>query len=234
MQRNLEAVQLRIRKAAEKSGRDPKDINLVVVTKGHPASVIQAAYELGVREIGESYVEEGQEKRESLGLLPEMKWHMIGHIQTRKVKMAAAHFDMIQSVDSLKLAKKLDRFAADKGHVLPILLECNVSGETSKYGWVAWEEREWAKLLQDIGEVLKLLNVKVHGLMSMAPYLDNMEKARPFFVRTRKLRDYFANQFPSADWSQLSMGMSGDFEAGILEGATIVRIGTAIVGPRPV
>ena len=226
-------VRTRIANAAETAGRDADAIKLVVVTKGHPSKIIQGLYDLGERAIGESYVGEGREKQESLGLLEGLQWHMIGHVQSRKAKEAAQHFDMIHSVDSLKLARRLDRFAGEAGRTLPILLECNVSGEASKYGWPAWEESRWPDLLPAIDELLKLPNVRVHGLMSMAPYLDDTERARPYFARTRELRDHLVQKYPQSDWSQLSMGMSGDFEAAILEGATILRIGTAIVGPRP-
>ncbi|MCL5428673.1 MAG: YggS family pyridoxal phosphate-dependent enzyme [Chloroflexi bacterium] len=232
LRRNLEAVQARVEQIASRVGRDISGIRLVVVTKGHPVETVQALLELGVREVGESYVEEGREKQDALGPLAGLQWHMIGHVQSRKAEAAARHFDMIHSVDSLKLARRLDRFASKAERVTPILLECNVSGEHSKHGWPAWEEGQWPGILPEIEELLRLPNVRVHGLMSLAPYLDDMEKARPYFARTRNLRDYLAQLFPQAGWSQLSMGMSGDFEAAIMEGATILRIGTAIVGPR--
>ena len=229
----LAEVKGRIAVAAKSAGRDISGIRLVVVTKGHPAEVIRELYELGVCDIGESYLQEGLEKRSELGDLEGLQWHMIGHVQSRKAKQTTLHFDMIHSVDSLKLAKRLDHFAGEAGRHQPILLECNVSGETNKYGWPAWEASRWEALLPEIEQTLQLPNVHVHGLMSMAPYLDDSEKARPYFARTRELRDYLAGKFPQTDWSQLSMGMSGDFEAAIIEGATILRIGTAIVGERP-
>lgn len=233
LRQNLEGVRAQIAAAAKTAGRDPAAIRLVVVTKGHSVEVVRSLYELGVREIGESYVEEGREKQEALASLDDLHWHMIGHVQSRKAETAAHNFDLVHSVDSLKLARRLDRFAGEVGHVLPVLLECNVSGESSKYGWPAWKKGLWGGLLPEIEELLRLPNVRVHGLMSMAPYLDDMEKARPYFAHTRTLRDFLVQKLPQADWSQLSMGMSGDFEAAIIEGATIVRIGTAIVGPRP-
>ena len=230
---NLDAVRTRISGAAQKAGCDPATIRLVVVTKGHSAESIQALYELGVREIGESYVEEGLEKQARLGSITDLAWHMIGHVQSRKAETVAKYFTMVHSVDRLKLARRLDRSAAESDRALQILLECNVSGEATKYGWHAWDKEGWPSLIPEIGEVLTLPNVRVHGLMSMAPYLDDAEKARLYFARTRELRDFLGQNFPQSDWSQLSMGMSGDFEAAILEGATILRIGTAILGPRP-
>lgn len=233
LRQKLVDAKARIAATAKKADREVGDIQLVVVTKGHPAEVIRVLYALGVREIGESYVQEGFEKQTVLGTLDGLKWHMIGHIQSRKAEAAAHHFDMIHSVDNLKLAKRLDRFAGQTGRILPILLEYNVSGEASKYGWPAWEEARWAELLPEVEELLRLPNIRVRGLMSMAPQVDDMEKARPFFARTRQLRDYLTDRFPQADWKELSMGMSGDFEAAIMEGATVLRIGTAIVGERP-
>lgn len=233
LQQNLVEVKARILEAAKNTGRDANEIRLVVVTKSHPAETIRALYELGVREIGESYIVEGLEKQEALGALPGLQWHMIGHVQSRKAQAAVQHFDLLHSVDSLKLAKRLDRFAGEAGRALPILLECNVSGESSKYGWHAWDQSQWSTLLPGIGELLELPNLRVLGLMSMAPFFDDADKARPYFARARLLRDTLAQKFPQGDWRELSMGMSGDFEAAVWEGATILRIGTAIVGPRP-
>jgi hypothetical protein len=233
LQRNLEEVKARISAAAQMVGRDPTEIRLVIVTKGHPAEAIQMLYELGEKEIGESYVEEGLEKQTKLGSLPNLVWQMIGHVQSRKADAVAKHFDLIHSVDRLKLARKLDRSAGEIGNILPVLLECNVSGESTKFGLSAWDETRWSTLLPEIGESLRLPNVQVRGLMCIAPYFEDGDKARPYFGHLRELRDFLAQTFAQTDLSQLSMGMSGDFEAAILEGATILRIGTAILGPRP-
>jgi pyridoxal phosphate enzyme (YggS family) len=232
LQRNLEGVKARISTAARLADRDLASIRLVAVTKGHPVEYIQMLYDCGEKEIGESYFEEGMGKKTKLGAFPNLVWHMIGHVQSRKADSVAEHFDLVHSVDSLKLARKLDRSAAEISKVLPILLECNVSGESTKFGWATWDEARWSSLIPEITELLKLPNVQVRGLMCIAPYFDDGEKARPYFARLRELRDFLAQKFPQADWSQLSMGMSGDFEAAISEGATILRIGTAILGPR--
>ena len=233
IEKNLRAVRARISAAAERAGRDPAEVSLVVVTKGHPAETIQTLFELGIRTIGESYVEEGRAKQVALSGYSGLKWHMIGHVQSRKAELVAQHFDMLHSVDSLKLARRLDRFAGEASRVLPILLECNVSGEASKYGWPAADPALWPALYGEVEQVLTLSNLRLHGLMTVAPIVERPEQARPYFERTRRLRDELANRFPKAELSQLSLGMSDDFELAILEGATLVRIGTAILGPRP-
>ena len=233
IEKNLGAVQARIAAATEKAGRDLAEVSLVVVTKGHLAETIQVLFDLGIRAIGESYAEEGRAKQLALSGYCGLKWHMIGHVQSRKADLIAQHFDMLHSADSLKLTRRLNRFAGEAGRVLPILLECNVSGEASKYGWPAADPALWPALFGEVEQGLALSNLKLQGLMTIAPIVKRPEQARPYFERARRLRDELANRFPQAELSQLSMGMSDDFEPAILEGATLVRIGTAILGPRP-
>lgn len=225
-------VQERINAAARKSGRTAEDVKLVVVTKGHPAVIIGELVELGVRDIGENRVEEALLKQQIISDQPDLRWHMIGHIQSRKAHEVCGNFVLVHSVDRLKLANRLNQRAEELGIVQPVLLQFNVSGEESKSGWQADEPETWPRLLPDIEAVLKCTSLGVYGLMTMAPYDLDPERARPYFARLRQLRDFLAERFPEADWSQLSMGMSGDFEAGIQEGATIVRIGTAILSER--
>jgi pyridoxal phosphate enzyme (YggS family) len=232
LKRNLAEIKSRIQDAANSIGRNQDEIKLVVVTKEHPASAISDLYDFGIRDIGESYFQEGLEKQLALSGLKDLNWHMIGHVQSRKAEDAVLHFDMIHSVENVKLARRMDMFAKKANREVQILLECNVSGETTKYGLPAWDEDRWPELFPKVEEILNLPNVKVHGLMSMAPYFEDGKKARPYFARTRKFRDMLQRKFPNADWGQLSMGMSGDFKAAIKEGATILRIGTAILGPR--
>ena len=231
IRRNLENVQERISSAARVAGRDLQEIRLVVVTKGHSAASVEALAELGVRDIGESYAEEGVTKIMALANLPGCKWHMIGHIQSRKARLVAEHFDVIHSLDSQKLAKRLDKFVQECGGSMPVLLECNVSGEASKYGWDAVEEN--TRLWTDIEEIVKLNGLRIQGLMTIAPIVKKPHEARPYFAKLRELRNSLTTRFPGADWSQLSMGMSSDYEAAVKEGATILRIGTAILGERP-
>lgn len=218
--------------AARRSGRAPGDVRLVVVTKSQPLEVVQAALEAGVRILGENYPEEGVTKIQSLPRQSGVEWHMIGHVQSRKARLVAEHFELLHSLDSLKLAGRLDRFAAEQNRVLPVLLEFNVGGEESKSGWDASDDSHWDVFLPDVRSILDLPNLRVHGLMTMPPLETDPEDARRFFQRLRLLRDHLASAFPQADWRELSMGTSADYPVAVEEGATLVRVGTAIVGAR--
>ena len=218
--------------SARKSGRPPEDIRLVVVTKSQPLEVAQAAIEAGVRILGENYPEEGVTKIQSLDHQSGVEWHMIGHVQSRKAKLVAEHFELLHSLDSLKLAQRLDRFSAESGRILPVLLEFNVGGEESKSGWDASDDSQWENLLPDVQSILDLPNLRVHGLMTMPPLETDPEDSRRFFQRLRLLRDHLSSAFPQADWRELSMGTSADYTVAVEEGATLVRVGTAIVGAR--
>ena len=222
----------RIASAARKSGREPEDVRLVVVTKSQPIQVLQAAMEAGVRVFGENYPEEAVTKIESLAGQSGVEWHMIGHVQSRKARLVADHFALLHSLDSLKLARRLDRFAAERERILPVLLEFNVGGEESKAGWDASEEPGWDAFLPDVSAILDLPALRVSGLMTMPPLETNAEAARRYFQRLRHLRDSLASKFPQADWHELSMGTSADHVVAVEEGATLVRVGTAIVGVR--
>ena len=229
---NYQAALDQIAEAARKSSRAPDEIRLVVVTKSQPREVAQAAIEAGVRILGENYPEEGVTKMQSLAGQTGVEWHMIGHVQSRKARLVADHFALLHSLDSLKLAQRLDRFAAEGSHVLPVLLEFNVGGEESKSGWEASQQAQWSALLPDISAILDLSHLRVHGLMTMPPLGTGPEDSRRFFLRLRLLRDHLAAQFPQADWHELSMGTSTDYPVAVEEGATLVRVGTAIVGAR--
>jgi pyridoxal phosphate enzyme (YggS family) len=218
--------------SARKSGRPPEDIRLVVVTKSQPLEVVQAAIAAGVRILGENYPEEGVTKIQSLQYQSGVEWHMIGHVQSRKAKLVAEHFELLHSLDSLKLAQRLDRFSAESGRILPVLLELNVGGEESKSGWDASDDSRWEDLLPDIQTILDLPNLRVHGLMTMPPLETDPEDSRRFFQRLRLLRDHLASAYPQAGWHELSMGTSADYTVAVEEGATLVRVGTAIVGAR--
>lgn len=221
-----------IAEAVRKSDRDPKEIRLVVVTKSQPVEVAEAAIEAGVRILGENYPEEGVMKIQSLTQKFGVEWHMIGHVQSRKARLVAEHFALLHSLDSLKLAQRLDRFAAELDRVLTVLLEFNVGGEESKSGWDASDEARWNMLLPDVSAILDLPNIRVHGLMTMPPLGTDPEQSRRFFLRLRLLRDHLARQYPAAEWHELSMGTSADYAVAVEEGATLVRVGTAIVGAR--
>jgi pyridoxal phosphate enzyme (YggS family) len=157
---------------------------------------------------------------------------MIGHVQSRKARLVAEHFELLHSLDSLKLAQRLDRFAAEQNRVLSVLLEFNVGGEETKSGWEASDNSQWDKSLPDIQSVLDLTNLRIQGLMTMPPLGAGPEDSRRFFQRLRLLRDHLASLYSDADWSQLSMGTSADYTVAVEEGATLVRVGTAIVGAR--
>ena len=230
-QRHLEILD-RIRAAEQKAGRPRGSARLVVVTKSQPLETIRAALEAGIHILGENYPEEAIEKVKAIPGT-DVEWHMIGHVQGRKANLIPGNFALMHSLDSLRLATRLDRFAAQAGQSLPVLLEFNVGEEEGKFGWAASDEAHWDALSPDIDMVLKSGNLQVRGLMTMPPLFENPERIRPYFQKLRRLRDYLVQKFPAADWSELSMGTSVDFEAAVEEGATLVRIGTAIVGPRP-
>jgi pyridoxal phosphate enzyme (YggS family) len=236
---NLARVQERIAAAARRAGRRPEEVTLVAVTKTHPAHVVTAAYQAGLRDLGENRVEEASGKiprvREQVAASDRIRWHMIGHLQRRKARLAVALFDLIHSVDSLRLAQRIDRMAAESDKVMPVLLEVNVSGEASKYGFEqspAAGPEERAAFLADVAQILALPHLRLCGLMTMAPIVADPEEARPVFVALRRLRDDLRQRFPEADWRELSMGMTDDFEVAVEEGATLVRIGRAIFGER--
>jgi pyridoxal phosphate enzyme (YggS family) len=219
--------------AAKGSGREAGAVRLVAVTKSQPLEVVRAAIAAGMTLFGENYAEEAAAKMAALEGEFEVEWHMIGHVQSRKADLVAAHFSMLHSLDSLKLAARLERFCEAAGRSLDALLEFNVSGETGKYGWPAWDEARWPGLLPEIEQALRYPHLHVRGLMTMPPFFEQAEAARPYFQRLRRLRDFLAAQFPQADWRELSIGTSADFEIAVQEGATFVRIGQAILGPRP-
>ncbi|MBN8656286.1 MAG: YggS family pyridoxal phosphate-dependent enzyme [Anaerolineae bacterium] len=221
-----------IASAAKRSGRSADAVQLVVVTKSQPVDVVRAAIEAGAVILGENYAEEGVTKIQSLSDFSAVEWHMIGHVQSRKAALIAQNFNFMHSLDSLKLAKRLDRFCGEFGRTLPVLLEFNVGGEASKGGWEASDETRWAGLADEIAEVIALPNLRVHGLMSMPPLGKSAESSRPYFKKLKRLQEFLTSQFRGADFAELSMGTSTDYEVAVEEGATFVRVGTAIVGPR--
>ncbi len=222
----------KIAAAAKRSGRDPESVKLVVVTKSQPVEIVQAAIEAGAKILGENYPEEGAMKIQSLHEFSAVEWHMIGHVQSRKSQLVAGNFNFLHSLDSLKLAKKLDRFCVEAGRNLRVLLEFNVGGEDSKGGWPAWDETRWQELSADLSEVFALPNLTVRGLMAMPPLGETAEFSRQYFQKVKRLQEYLSTQFPLVDFSELSMGTSMDYEVAVEEGATFVRVGTAIVGAR--
>ena len=226
---NLIRVQDRISASAARAGRKVDAIALVAVSKTHPVEALLAAYELGVRHFGENRVEEASTKLPAFRQVisdPAVVFHMIGHLQSRKAGDAVALFDRVHSVDSVKLAQRLSRLAKKP---LPILLEVNVSGEESKYGF---DGARRAELFDAVEAIASLPNLQLDGLMTMAPIVDDPEQARPIFQALRELRDEIEVRYSHVKLPQLSMGMTDDFEVAIEEGATLVRIGRAIFGER--
>ncbi|HSJ54346.1 MAG TPA: YggS family pyridoxal phosphate-dependent enzyme [Anaerolineae bacterium] len=230
---NLQSVQERVATAARRAGRDPAQVTLVAVTKNQPREAIAAAFDLGLRHFGENRVEEAESKIP--GLPGGITWHMIGHVQSRKARQVVPLFQVVHSVDSARLAARLDRLCVEEGERLPILLQVNVSGEESTYGLAAerWAEDcdQRRELLAVVAEIVALPGLQVLGLMTMAPIVADPEQVRPVFASLRHLRDELAGIYPEAGWHHLSMGMSDDFEVAVEEGATLVRVGRAIFDP---
>jgi pyridoxal phosphate enzyme (YggS family) len=232
IRKNYSDVVMRINHAAQDCGRDPEKILLVVVTKTHSIETIQYLLEAGATHLGENYVEEAIPKIESIKNIRKLNWHMIGHVQSRKAKDVCEYFDYVHSVDSVKIAERLNRFAAMIGKSLPVWLEYNIGGEGSKSGWDISDTDAWSLTLPDIEKIMQLPNINILGLMTIPPYSDDAEAARPFYRRLRQFRDYLHDHSPVMSFHELSMGMSLDFEVAIQEGSTCVRIGQAILGPR--
>ena len=228
---NTARVQEKIRTAAARAGRDPEEITLMAVSKTFPADRIHEAYQVGIRHFGENRVQEFAGKIERLRDLGDAQWHMIGHLQTNKAGKAAELFSTIDSVDSLKLAEKLNDSASKSGKKLAVLIEVNVGGEAAKSGTPP-ESPELERLLS---AAPGLDHLEIRGLMTIPPFTEDPQNARPFFRKLRELRDQIAaRKFPGVRMEVLSMGMSHDFEVAIEEGSTCVRVGTAIFGDRTV
>jgi pyridoxal phosphate enzyme (YggS family) len=222
---NLNLVKKRIEEACAKSGRNPKDVTLVAVSKKKPEEDILELYRAGQRDFGENYIQELRTKQEDLP--KDIRWHMIGHLQRNKVKYIAGTIAMIHSVDSLELAETIDREALKNGRIIPILMEVNVAGEESKFG-VRPEEAD--ALAEQISH---LQNVRLQGFMTSAPFAENPEEDRPVFRNLRKLSvDIGQKNYNNVTVDALSMGMTNDYSVAVEEGSTIVRVGTAIFGAR--
>jgi PLP dependent protein len=220
---NLDSLQQRLRAACERAGRAPDAVTLLAVSKTHPPETIRAAADCGQLLFGENKIQEAKAK---IPLCPgKCRWHFIGHLQSNKVRDAVELFEMIQGVDSLRLAREINQRCELAGKRMSILLEVNVAGEASKFGY-----RPEA-LLAELNELNALRKIEIHGLMAIPPYATDPEKARPYFRRLRELKGR-AEAVLGAPLRHLSMGMSGDFEVAIEEGSTLVRIGTALFGLR--
>jgi len=227
---NIARVQDRIRAAARRAGRNPDEIALMAVTKTFPPESVRQAYEAGLRRFGENRVQEFAGKAGALRDLRDAEWHLIGHLQTNKAAKAAELFVAIDSVDSLRLARKLDSAAQEFHKKLAVLIEINIGGEEAKSG-VAAGSAELEELLQGAGD---LEHLEFRGLMTVPPFTDDPQQARPYFRKLRQVREEIARRgLPRIRMGVLSMGMSHDFAVAIEEGSTCVRVGTAIFGERP-
>lgn len=223
--KNLQNVERNIVEACKKANRSREEVTLIAVSKTKPVELLQEAYELGVRHFGENKVQELTDKYPQIPC--DMNWHMIGHLQRNKVKQVIDKAVLIHSVDSIRLAEAIETEAAKKGIVVNILLEVNVAEEESKFG-MSMEE-----VLPAIEQISKLSHVKIKGLMTIAPFVENAEENRPVFALLKKLSvDIAAKNIDNVDVSILSMGMTNDYQVAIEEGATMVRVGTGIFGER--
>ena len=216
----LAAIHARIEAAAVRCGRLPQDVTLVAITKTHPASVVKSAIELGATDLGENRVQEAEQKILEVGRTM-ARWHLVGHLQANKARRAVQLFDVIHSLDSLELARRLGRLCGEEGREnLPVLVQVDLGHEETKSGI------DEAELPELVAGLAGLGRVQLIGLMTLPPFFDEPEQARPFFRRLRELRDKWVPK------GELSMGMTNDFEVAIEEGATMVRVGTAIFGQR--
>ncbi len=217
-------VRGRIEAACRRAGRSPEEVTLMAVTKTHPVEAAAWAARAGIHSVGENRVREAVDKITAAPDLP-VRWELIGHLQTNKARAAATYFQRIQSVDSPKLATRLDRMAGELGKVLPVLLQINAGEDPNKFGAVGGEAMRLAE------EALRLPHLRVEGLMTIAPLEGGRETARRAFAHLRELRDRMRTEL-GADLSELSMGMTGDLEEAVAEGSTLLRVGTALFGER--
>jgi len=223
---NLASVRERIEAAARRAGREPHTVRLVAVCKTVGPERVREAVEAGAQILAENYIQEAQRKIETLRV--GIPWHFIGHLQKNKAKYAIRLFDLIHSVDNFALVEELNRTAQKQGKVQEVLLQADLSGEETKFGVSEGE------IIQMAEKISGLKSISVKGLMTLPPFSDDPEESRPYFQKLRSLRDLLAKmKIPGISMDELSMGMSGDFEMAIEEGATLIRIGTAIFGPRP-
>jgi PLP dependent protein len=229
---NYQCIIERIKHTALNAGRDPADIKLIVVTKIRSIDEITCVIEAGARNLGENYIEEAIPKILALEKFKDIQWHMIGHLQSRKTQDFCNYFHYLHSLDSSKLAERISRYAQLNNKIYRVWLEFNISGEESKSGWNIWEEDNWAVLLPEIEKIMTYQNLDILGLMTVPPFSENPEDARPYFRKLRKFQQFIIKNLHPKNFTELSIGMSSDFEVAIQEGSTCVRIGQAILGPR--
>jgi pyridoxal phosphate enzyme (YggS family) len=226
---NIASIYDRIERAVRRAGRDEREITLMAVTKTVEPARMREAHEAGIRVFGENRVQEFAAKRDALNHLKNAEWHLIGHLQSNKAAHAAELFSAIDSIDSLKLAQKLNAAAGKLGTQVPVLIEINLAHEQSKTGFVP----QWRELQEFLEQAAELHHLEIRGLMAIPPFSENPEASRPYFRQLRELRDQIRRRHSEFKLNVLSIGMSHDFEVAVEEGSTCVRLGTAIFGERP-
>lgn len=229
--KNLEAIQEKIAAAAMRSGRSSADVKLMAVTKTKPAEVVNCLIAAGIRCFGENYPDETAGKITAFRTDNAVRLAMIGHLQSRKAKIVADLFDEYHSVDRLEIAEKMEALCAERKRILPVMIECNVGDEESKSGWHFHDASVPDIFLRDFEKIMSFPHLKIRGLMILPPYAEDGELNRKYFIQTKKIMEYL-NQNLNAGLTELSMGTSSDYPTAIEEGATVIRIGTALAGPR--
>jgi PLP dependent protein len=230
---NLSVVYEKMQRAAILSKRLLSDIKLVVVSKSQPVEVLEAAYQVGIRIFGENYPEEAILKRDAIHR-GDIEWHMIGHIQSRKISMVLDQFTFVHSLDRIDLAAKMNAKAVEQNKIITVLIECNVAGEETKYGWQVNDLEDLNRLANNVLEISKFKNLRIRGLMAMSPLSEDPNQSRKYYRKIRKVQSFLMENVSSVELHELSFGTSFDYEVAIEEGATIVRVGQAVLGPRPI
>jgi len=228
---NWQAVQEKIAAAAKRSKRNIRDITVVAVSKLQPVAKIEAAIQCGITDFGENYPEQAVEKIHHFAGNKQIRWHMIGHLQSRKASIVASEFSMFHSLDRLSIAARLENQLETVNRILPVLLEVNISGEISKAGWDL-RTMSFVHWIDEVNQITKLPSLRIQGLMTMPPFDTQPEQSRIYFHQLSELRNRLIKVFPGLELKHLSMGTSQDYEVAVEEGATLVRIGTAILGHR--
>ncbi|MCK9247098.1 MAG: YggS family pyridoxal phosphate-dependent enzyme [Anaerolineaceae bacterium] len=229
---NLAEIKAVVSRAARISGREPGDITILAISKRQPNEVIEAAYGCGVLTFGESYVQEALVKIDYFKMFDDIRWEMVGHIQSRKARLVAENFHTVHSLDSLKLTGLLDKHRPEGMPPLEVFLEVNIGDESSKKGFQANDEKDWQALLPVVKQITSKRKLTLVGLMAMPPLFPDPEQSRPFFQKLYQLQKFLNDEAADGRLSQLSAGTSADFEIAIEEGATTVRIGERLLGPR--
>lgn len=232
IQSRLREIRFEVEEACQKAGRSADEVRILAISKRQSVEVIRAAHSLGITSFGESYVQEALEKMSQLSDLQDLHWEMVGHVQSRKAKQVSAHFDRLHSLDSLKLAELLSNHRPEGMKPLEVYLEVNLAGEESKSGFDAKDQTSWPALVPAMEKIQTLKGIKLTGLMAMPPLFEDAQLRRPYFIKLRQLKEYLNKSIHGLNLIGLSAGTSHDFAIAIQEGATVIRIGERLLGPR--